>query len=96
MQEIFLACWFCIKVNFISLVNPPCEEAYSEPSQTSTMELCAYIDNGARRRVLEWVLNTPLILVKLLSLSTISEEAYSDPSHALRMDVSARIVGLSL
>ena len=46
LQEIFATCWFCIKVIFISLVNPPYEEAYSEPSQTSRMELSAYIDNG--------------------------------------------------
>ena len=25
LQEIFATCWFCIKVNFISLVNPPCD-----------------------------------------------------------------------
>ena len=46
LQKIFGACWFCIKLNFISLVNPPCEEAYSEPSQTSGMELSACNDNG--------------------------------------------------
>ena len=46
LQEIFATCWFCIKVIFISLVNPPYEEAYSEPSQASRMELSAYIDNG--------------------------------------------------
>ena len=46
LQEIFAICWFCLKVNFISLVNSPCEEAYSEPSQTSTVELSACIDNG--------------------------------------------------
>ena len=44
----------------------------------------------------EWVLNTPLIPLKLLSLSTICEEAYSEPSQAFGMDVSARVVGLSL
>ena len=38
LQGIF-TCWFCTKVNFISLVNPPCEEAYSEPSQIPRMEL---------------------------------------------------------
>ena len=46
LQEIFATCWFCIKVIFISLVNPPYEEAYSKPNQTSRMELFAYIDNG--------------------------------------------------
>ena len=46
LQKIFATCWFCIKLNFISLVNPPCEEAYSEPSQTSWLELSACIDNG--------------------------------------------------
>ena len=35
-----------MKVIFISLVNPPYEEAYSKPNQTSRMELFAYIDNG--------------------------------------------------
>ena len=40
LEKIFATCWFCIKFNFISLVNPPCEEAYSEPSQMSGMELC--------------------------------------------------------
>ena len=45
-QKIFGTCWFCIKLNLISLVNPPCEEAYSEPSHTSGMELFACIDNG--------------------------------------------------
>ena len=38
----------------------------------------------------ELVLNTPLILSKLLSLSTICEETYSDPSQAFGIDVSAR------
>ena len=47
LQEIFATCWFCLKVIFISLVNLSCEEAYSEPSQTSRMDLSAYIDNGA-------------------------------------------------
>ena len=46
LQEIFATCWFCIKVTFISLVNPPYEEAYSESSQSSRMEFSAYIDNG--------------------------------------------------
>ena len=46
LQKIFATCWFCIKLNFISLDNPPCEEAYSEPSQTSWLELSARIDNG--------------------------------------------------
>ena len=46
LQEIFATCWFCIKVNFISSVNPLCEETYSEPSQTSKMELSACIDKG--------------------------------------------------
>ena len=46
LQKIFETCWFCIKVIFISLVNPPYEEAYSEPSQTTRVELSAYIDNG--------------------------------------------------
>ena len=46
LQEISTKRWFCIKLNFISLVNPPCEEAYSQPSQPSRMELYAYIDNG--------------------------------------------------
>ena len=36
------------------------------------------------------------ILLNLLSLSTICEEAYSEPSQAFEMDVSARVVGLSL
>ena len=39
----------------------------------------------------DWVLNTPLILLKLLSLSTICEEAYLEPSQAFGMDVSARV-----
>ena len=39
----------------------------------------------------EWVLNTPLILLKLLSLSTIYEEAYSEPSQAFGMDDSGRV-----
>ena len=46
LQEIFAICWFCIKVNFISLVNPPCEKTYSERNQTSMVELSACIDNG--------------------------------------------------
>ena len=50
----------------------------------------------AARMMFEWVLNTPLILLKLLSLSTICEEAYSEPIQAFGMDVSARVVGLSL
>ena len=45
LQKIFATCWFCIKLNFISLVNPPCEETNSEPSQASGMELSACIDN---------------------------------------------------
>ena len=50
----------------------------------------------AAPRMIEWVLNTPLILLKLLSLCTICEEAYSEPSQTFGMDVSARVVGLSL
>ena len=50
----------------------------------------------AAPRMFEWVLNTPLIPLKLLSLSTICEEAYSEPSQTFGMDVSARVVGLSL
>ena len=46
LQEIFATCWFCIKVIFIYLVDPLYEEAYSEPSQTSRMQLSACIDNG--------------------------------------------------
>ena len=46
LQEMFATFWFCLIVNFISLVNPPCVEAYSELSQKSRMELSAYIDNG--------------------------------------------------
>ena len=47
LQNIFSKCWVFLKVNFISLVNSPCEEAYSEPSQTYWIELSAYIDNDA-------------------------------------------------
>ena len=46
LQETFATCWFCIKVTFIYLVNPPYEEAYSEPSQASSIEISSYIDNG--------------------------------------------------
>ena len=46
LQKIFATCWFCVKLNFIFLVNPPCEEAYSEPTQTCRMELSARIDNA--------------------------------------------------
>ena len=46
LQKIFATCWFCIESNFVSLVNRPCEEACSEPSQTSEMEVSACIDNG--------------------------------------------------
>ena len=42
LQEIFATCWFCIKVIFISLVNPPSEEAFSEPCQRSRMELSVH------------------------------------------------------
>ena len=48
LQNIFSKYWVFLKVNFISLVNSPCEEAYSESSQTSWIELSAYIDNDAR------------------------------------------------
>ena len=48
LQDVFATCWFCTKVNFIALVNPPWEETYSEPSQTSKMELSACADNGVR------------------------------------------------
>ena len=49
-QEIFETLWFSlkVKVNFISLFNPSCAEAYSEPSTTSRMELSAYVDNGGK------------------------------------------------
>ena len=46
LQEIYATYWFCLKVTFLSIVNPPCEQAYSEPIQTSRMELSAYTDNG--------------------------------------------------
>ena len=42
-------------------------------------------------RMFEWVLNTPLILLTVLTLSTIYEEAYSEPSQAFGIDVSARV-----
>ena len=45
LQKIFATSTF-FKTKFYSLVNPPCEEVYSEPSQTSRMELSAFIDNG--------------------------------------------------
>ena len=38
-QKIFKTCWFCVKVIFISLINLPYKEVFSEPSQTSRMEL---------------------------------------------------------
>ena len=102
-QMIFITCWFCIKLNFISLVNPLCEHAYSEPSQTSGTELSACIARAgglflleAAPRMIEWVLNTTQILLKLLSLSNICEEAYPEASQMFGMDVSARVVGLSL
>ena len=50
LQKIFATCWFSIKLN--SLVNPQCEEAYSEPSQISCLELSACIDNG----VSSWII----------------------------------------
>ena len=89
LQKIFATCWFCIKLNFISLVNPPCEKAYSEEARGLFLL-------EAAPRMFEWVLNTPLILLKLLSLSTICEETYSELSQTFEMDVSARVVGLSL
>ena len=46
LQKIFATCRFCLKLNFISSVNLPCEVVYSEPSQTSRMELSTHIDNG--------------------------------------------------
>ena len=55
LQKIFATCWFFIKSNFISLVNPPCESARG----LFLLEAAA--------RMFVWVLNTPLILLKLLS-----------------------------
>ena len=52
LQDVFATCWFCTKVNFIALVNPPWEETYSEPSQTSKMELSACADNGVRSSII--------------------------------------------
>ena len=49
----------------------------------------------AAPKMFELVLNTPLILLKILSLYTICEGVYSNPSQAFGMDVSARIVGLA-
>ena len=46
LQEIYATYWFCLKVTSLSIVNPPCEQAYSEPIQTSRMELSAYTDNS--------------------------------------------------
>ena len=83
LQKIFATCWFFIKSNFISLVNPPCESARG----LFLLE--------AAPRMFVWVLNTPLILLKLLSLSTIYEEAYSETSQAFGMDVFARVIGFS-
>ena len=103
LQEIFATCWFCIIIIFISLVNPPYEEAYSELSQTSRIELSAYIDIGMRSflweaapKMFECILNMPLILLKLLSLSTICEGVYSNPSQAFGMGVPVRIICLTL
>ena len=45
LQEIFASCWFYLKVNFLSLVNPTGEVVCSEHTQTSRLELSAYIDN---------------------------------------------------
>ena len=95
LQEIFATCWFCIIVVFISLVNPPYEEAFSEPSQTSRMELCLCILWEAVPKIFEWVMITPLTLLKPLTLSALCEVVYSNPSQVFRMDVSARIVGLA-
>ena len=39
LQIMFATCWFCLKVNFLSLVNPPCSEFYSEHTQTPRMVL---------------------------------------------------------
>ena len=47
LQEILATCCFYIKVHFISLVNPPCEEVYSERSQASRTECSACTDNVA-------------------------------------------------
>ena len=84
LQKIFATCWFFIKSNFISLVNPPCESVRG----LFLLE--------AAPRMFVWVLNTPLILLKLLSLSTIYEEAYSETSQAFGMYVFARVIGFSL
>ena len=37
LQDIFVTCWFCLKVKFIALVSRPGEEVYSEHTQTSRM-----------------------------------------------------------
>ena len=50
----------------------------------------------AEPSMFELVLNTPLILLKLLSLSSICEEAYSDPSQAFGIDVSVENSWLKL
>ena len=70
----------------------------SEKSTTIIISISATIIVMATISItmFEWVLNTPLIPFKLLSLSTICEEAYLEPSQTFGMDVSARVVGLSL
>ena len=62
LQDIFVTCWFYLKVNFISLVSRPGEEVYSEHTQTSRMELSAYIYNSVR----SW------IVIKKLHLGCLS------------------------
>ena len=44
----------------------------------------------------EWVLNTPLMILKLFSGSTICEEAYSEPSKASGIELSTKKVDLNL
>lgn len=56
---------------------------------------CGFFFWEAPSRILERVLNMPLIILKLLSPSPISNEAYSEPSQTSGIAVSARIVGLS-
>ena len=92
LQEIFATCWFSLKYIFISLAN----HHVKRPIQSLIKNLgwtFLRIQVTARARGLflreappsmfDWVLNTLLTLLNLLSLSSICERAYSNLARRL-------------
>ena len=83
--------WTCNKVNFHRNFHHVKKSIQSLVRQGASLLILitAWVRGlffwVAAPRMFEWVLNTPLILLRLLSLSTICEEVYPDTSQVFAM-----------